>query len=100
MVSMVKKTRRVGATETFSVSVDSKTKQSLKAQAYARHQGNVSALIAELAIEGERMAAFERAWQWYGGDAPTKTEAAALLAQWEAAWKLVRGPNAKRRKAA
>jgi hypothetical protein len=96
---MMKKVRRAGATETFSVSVDRKTKQSLKAQASARHQGNVSALIAELAVEGERMAAFERAWQWYGGEAPNKAEANTLLAQWEAAWKSGRAP-VKKKKAA
>ena len=59
LISM-KKTRRAGATETFSVSVDRETKRRLKALARARHRGNVSALITELSVEGERQAAFVR----------------------------------------
>ena len=75
LISM-KKTRRAGATETFSVSVDRETKRRLKALARARHRGNVSALITELSVEGERQAAFDHAWKWYGGPEPTPEEAA------------------------
>ena len=86
----MKKRRRAGATETFSVSVDRETKQRLKALAKGRHRGNVSALITELSLEGERQAAFERAWRWYGGPEATQQEARAIRAEWEEGWKLAR----------
>jgi hypothetical protein len=97
----MKKKRRPGATETFSVSVDRETKRRLKALAKERHQGNVSALITELAVTGERRAAFERAWRWYGGPEPTAEESAAIRAEWAEGWKLAhRGRRRKRTKAA
>jgi hypothetical protein len=86
----MKRTRRAGATETFSVSVDRETKRRLKALAKAKYGGNVSAMVTELAREGERQAAFERAWTWYGGPEPTAKEAAAIHAQWEEGWALAR----------
>jgi hypothetical protein len=86
----MKKPRRAGATQTFSVSVDRQTKRTLKALARERHRGNVSALITELAREGERQAAFERAWRWYGGPEPTPEESAAIRAEWEEGWQLAR----------
>jgi hypothetical protein len=95
------KKRRAGATETFSVSVDPETKRRLKALAKEKFDGNVSALIVELAVEGERQAAFERAWKWYGGREPTPDESAVIRAEWEEGWRLSkkRKPS-KRRKAA
>ena len=96
----MKRPRRAGATETFSVSVDRHTKQSLKALAKDRHRGNVSALITELAAEAERRAAFERAWQWYGGPEPSEREAKALRAEWEEGWRVARKTNRARRRAA
>ncbi len=92
----MKKTRRAGATETFSVSVDRQTKRTLKKLAEEKHGGNVSALITELASEGARQAAFERAWRWYGGPEPTSRELEAIRAEWEEGWKLAR--KAKRTK--
>jgi hypothetical protein len=86
----MKKKRRAGATKTFSVSVDPATKRRLKALASEKHGGNVSALITDLALEGERQAAFERAWRWYGGPDPKPEESAAIRAEWEAGWKLAR----------
>ena len=50
----MKRTRRKGATETFSVSVDHDTKEILKAAAVRDHGGNVSSLITELAREAAR----------------------------------------------
>jgi hypothetical protein len=91
------RTRRAGATETFSVSVDGATKRRLKALAKAKHGGNVSALITELAREGERQAAFERAWQWYGGPEPTAEESAAIHAEWEEGWSFAGKARRKRR---
>jgi hypothetical protein len=93
----MKKKRRIGATETFSVSVDRNTKRRLKALARARHGGNVSALITELSVEGERQAAFERAWKWYGGEAPTPEQASKIRAEWEAGWKFARKSRKSRR---
>jgi hypothetical protein len=97
MLSMKRK-RRAGATETFSVSVDRETKRRLKALATKRHQGNVSALITELALEGERQAAFERAWRWYGGPEPMEKESRAIRAEWEEGWKLARKAKKSSRK--
>ena len=91
-----KRNRRAGATETFSVSVDRSTRARLETLARARHAGNVSALITELALEGERQTAFEDAWAWYGGPEPTAKESDALRADWEDGWKLAR--KAKRPK--
>ena len=93
----MKRKRRAGATETFSVSVDRETKRRLKTLARERHLGNVSALITELALEGERQAAFERAWRWYGGAEPTREEARAIRAEWEEGWKLARQAKKQRR---
>jgi hypothetical protein len=97
----MKRKRRAGATETFSVSVDRETKRRLKALAKVKYGGNVSALVTELAREGERQAAFERAWEWYGGPEPTPRDAAAIRAEWEEGWALARrGSKAKRGRAA
>jgi len=96
----MKKQRRPGATETFSVSVDRGTKRRLKRLAALNHAGNVSALITELSVEGERQAAFELAWQWYGGREPTRQESAAIRAEWEEGWKLARKAAKSRRRSA
>jgi hypothetical protein len=96
MLSM-NRTRRAGATETFSVSVDAETKRRLKALAKTKYGGNVSALITELAREGERQVAFERAWQWYGGPEPTAEEVAAIEAEWEEGWSFARKARRGRR---
>jgi hypothetical protein len=92
----MKKSRRSGATETFSVSVDKQTKKTLKELAAENHAGNVSALITELAAEGARRAAMERAWKWYGGPEPTAKEMAALRREWEQGWKQARKKRSKR----
>jgi hypothetical protein len=96
----MKKQRRAGATETFSVSVDRDTRIRLKALAGQKHRGNVSALITELALEGERQAAFERAWRWYGGREPTASESAAIRAAWAEAWANAQRVKVSRRKRA
>lgn len=93
----MKRQRRAGATETFSVSVDPETKRRLRALAQAKFGGNVSALISDLAREGERTAEFERAWAWYGGAEPTPAESAGIVAEWEAGWALGRKPGKSKR---
>jgi len=54
MFSMKKKTRRVGSTETFSVSVDATTKQALRWLANSDFNGNLSALVTDLAEDARR----------------------------------------------
>jgi hypothetical protein len=51
---MKAKTRRAGATETFSVSVDPETKRALRALADSDFDGNLSALVTDLAEEARR----------------------------------------------
>jgi hypothetical protein len=51
---MKKRTRRAGATETFSVSVDPETKRALRALANSDFGGNLSALVSDLADEARR----------------------------------------------
>jgi hypothetical protein len=96
----MKRRQRAGVTETFSISVDRDTKKRLKALAKAKHDGNVSATITDLAIEGERQAAFERAWQWFGGREPSPSESAAIRAEWEEGWRLARKNKKRKRKVA
>jgi hypothetical protein len=49
-----KKSRRPGATETFSVSVDADTKRALRALADQEFGGNLSALVTDLAEDARR----------------------------------------------
>ena len=98
-----KRKRRAGATETVGVSLDPTTKRKLKALAAERHDGNVSALIAEMTEEAVRQAAFERAWEWYGGPEPSEEARAKIDAELEEGWAHARkhaGKKPRRRKAA
>lgn len=55
MFSMkAKKSRRAGATTTFSVSVDVRTKRALRALADQAFGGNLSALVTDLAEDARR----------------------------------------------
>src|SRR5262245_61196676 len=76
--TMAAKRKRAGKTETFSVSVDHATKAQLKAAADRLHGGNMSRLFSAVARRLTEDAAFERAWQWYGGPEPTDDETAAI----------------------
>jgi len=49
-----KRSRRAGATETFSVSVDAYTKRALRKLADAEFGGNLSALVTDFAEEARR----------------------------------------------
>lgn len=49
-----KKSRRAGATETFSVSVDPETKRALRALADKEFGGNLSALVTDFAEDARR----------------------------------------------
>ena len=68
---MAARKKRAGKTETFSVSVDAATKEQLKAAADRLHNGNMSRLFTAVARRLTEDAAFERAWQWYGGAPPS-----------------------------
>jgi hypothetical protein len=83
---MGSKKRRLGATETFSVSTDHATKAALKALAEERHGGNVSELITELAREAVRNAASDRLWAWGGRKEMTVEERSAFWADVQAGW--------------
>jgi hypothetical protein len=98
----VKKRRRAGATETVGISIDAETKQTLKALAKERHHGNVSALITEMTEATVRRAAFERAWQWYGGPDLSDAARVRIDAQLEEGWRLAQKPRtaSKRRRRA
>ena len=74
----MKKARRAGATETFSVSVDPKTKQALRALANRDFGGNLSALVTELAEEARRRMAAEAYLHRHGISAPSKAEAESI----------------------
>ena len=71
----MKKARRAGATETFSVSVDPKTKQALRALANRDFGGNLSAVVTDLAEEARRRMAADAYLHRHRLSAPSKAEA-------------------------
>jgi hypothetical protein len=75
------KSRRAGATETFSVSVDPETKQALRALADLEFGGNLSALVTEFAEEARRRLAAGRFLRGLGIPNLSPTEAKALEAE-------------------
>jgi hypothetical protein len=79
--SMKKKTRRAGASETFSVSVDPQTKRALRALANQDFGGNLSALVTDLADEARRRMASDAYLRRHGIPVPTKAEADVVEAQ-------------------
>jgi len=88
--SMKKKTRRVGATETFSVSVDATTKQALRKLANSDFNGNLSALVTELAEDARRRMAAGAYLKRRGVEQLTKAEAELVEASIDrevSAWK-------------
>lgn len=78
---MKKKPRRAGATETFSVSVDPETKRALRALADAEFQGNLSALVTDLAEEARRRMAAAAYLERQGIAKLTKAQADAVEAE-------------------
>jgi hypothetical protein len=57
---------RAGRTKTTSFSLDEVTLRNLKALAARRHNGNVSALLAEIAMREAKFAAAELYFEKYG----------------------------------
>lgn len=78
---MKRKPRRAGATETFSVSVDPETKRALRALADAEFQGNLSALVTDLAQEARRRMAAGAFLDRQGIAKLTRPQADALQAE-------------------
>jgi hypothetical protein len=98
---MGRKKRRLGATESFSVSTDEATKRALKALAEERYGGNVSELITALAHEAMRNAAADALWAWGGLPEMTPKERSSFWADVEDGWKLAREkPKRSKRRAA
>jgi len=82
---------RTGGTKRTSFSLDEQTLKNLKALAARRHNGNVSALIAEFAEREAKLLAAERFFEKYG--IPPLDEAA--IERIEAEW---RGEAPKKRR--
>lgn len=61
-----KASMRAGKTKTTSSSLDAATLKNLKALAARRHEGNVSALLAEVASREAKFAAAEAYFEKYG----------------------------------
>lgn len=80
-IVIMKKARRAGATETFSVSVDPKTKQALRALANRDFGGNLSALVTDLAEEARRRMAADAYLRRHRISAPSKVEADEIEAE-------------------
>lgn len=87
---MKKRTRRAGATHTFSVSVDPETKQALRQLADHDYGGNLSAVVTDLAEEARRRMAAARYLERHKIPDLGPSEAAALeaeIAREAATWK-------------
>jgi hypothetical protein len=87
---------RAGRTKTTSFSLDDATLRNLKALAARRHQGNVSALLAEVATREAKFAAADAFFEKYGV-LPLTEKAIARI---EAEWRGETQPKKKRRRAA
>ena len=86
---------RAGRTKTTSFSLDEPTLKNLKALARRRHNGNVSALLAELAAREAKFAAAEAFFEKYGVPALTAEAIARIEAEWRG-----EAPAKKKRKTA
>lgn len=76
-----KRKRRAGATETFSVSVDPETKRALRALADSAYDGNLSALVTDLAEDARRRLAAGAYLKRHDLPEPTATEVKAIEAE-------------------
>jgi hypothetical protein len=74
---------RLGETRTTSFSLDDATRDNLKALASRRHDGNVSALIAEMAAREVRLAAAEAFFERYGVPPLSDEDLASIEAEWQ-----------------
>ena len=76
-----RRSRRAGATETFSVSVDPDTKRALRQLADHDYGGNLSALVTDLAEDARRRMAASTYLKRQGIPDLTAAEAATLEAE-------------------
>jgi hypothetical protein len=74
---------RAGRTKTTSFSLDEATLRNLKALAARRHNGNVSALLAEVATREAKFAAAEAYFEKYGIPPLTAEAVARVEAEWQ-----------------
>jgi hypothetical protein len=74
---------RPGRTKTTSFSLDDATLAKLKALAARRHNGNVSALLAEVASREAKFAAAEAYFEQYGVPPLSEEAIERIEAQWE-----------------
>jgi hypothetical protein len=72
------RTRRAGATETFSVSVDPETKRALRKLANEDYGGNLSALVTDFAEDARRRIAAGAHLRRHGIAEPSSSEAALI----------------------
>ena len=93
-----KGTRRRGATETFSVSVDAETKRALRKLAEAEFGGNLSALVTDFAEEARRRMAAGSYLRARG--IPKLTDAEALALEAEVAGEIAGAAPKRRRRGA
>lgn len=75
---------RPGRTKTTSFSLDEVTSRNLKALARRRHDGNVSALLAELASREATFAAADVFFEKYGVAPLDEAAIARVEAEWRA----------------
>jgi len=80
-MNKAKRSRRAGATDTFSVSVDPVTKRALRQLADRDYGGNLSALVSDFAEEARRRMAAARYLERHGISALTPSEATGLEAE-------------------
>ena len=76
-----KRSRRAGATETFSVSVDPETKAALRELADDEFDGNLSALVTDMAEEARRRMAAGKLLRRHGIPKLARDEAEELQAR-------------------
>ncbi len=87
---------RAGKTKTTSFSLDEATLRDLKALASRRHQGNVSAFLAEVAAREVKFVAAEAFFRHCGAPPLTDEVIASIEAEWRGEPAL--SPNAGGRK--
>jgi len=73
---------RAGKTKTTSFSLDAETLKNLKALAQRHHDGNVSALIKELAAREAKLLAAERLFEKYGVPPLSEDAVRRIEAEW------------------
>ncbi|MBS2011861.1 MAG: hypothetical protein JST00_03145 [Deltaproteobacteria bacterium] len=78
-------TKRAGATEKVSISIPRSDLAALRRRARRVHDGNLSAVIAELAADAALLEAMHELVHELGGSSLTELDRAALDAEWAAA---------------